>query len=226
MMINQSEQNNTIVCGPENAEKCIIWLHGLGASGSDLAEGVWPAFPLAMRQGWRAIFPNAPQQRVTINNGAVMPAWFDLYSISDRSKEDEVGLANSAQMLKEIITTQIELGIEPSKIVVAGFSQGGAIALYSLLQLDIKLGAVISLSAYVPMAGLNNLSSNPNNLSTAIMLMHGEYDDIVPYNALADAEARLKGLGYKPQSKSYAMAHEMCPSQAHDLMSFLQAAIK
>jgi phospholipase/carboxylesterase len=225
-MINKTVQNNTIVCDTKNAERCIIWLHGLGASGDDLASGIWPAFPEAMRSEWRAIFPNAPQQPVTINNGIVMPAWFDLYSLTDRSKEDAAGLANASQILQGIIENQIKLGIRPDKIVVAGFSQGGAVALYSLLQQQIKLGAVISLSAYLPIASINNLDAVQSNKSTPVMLMHGKYDDVIAYHVLEDSSSRLQSLGYRPQTQSYAMAHEICPEQIHDITNFLQNSIK
>ena len=207
--------------GPLDADRCIIWLHGLGASGDDLADGIWPAFSMPR---WRAVFPNAPQRPVTLNNGIVMPAWYDLYSLTDRSKEDEAGLANASEILKGIITEQIDSGIEPSKIVVAGFSQGGAVALYSLLQQQITLGAVISLSAYLPHTSLNNLAAVQNQ-ATPVLLMHGEYDDVVAYSMLETGKNKLQELGYKPQIKSYPMAHEICQEQVGDITSFLASAI-
>lgn len=208
--------NSAIIKGPKDADRCIIWLHGLGASGDDLAS-LWAMFDMPK---WRAVFPNAPQQAVTINGGMVMPAWYDLYSLTDRSKEDEAGLANASEILKDIIDSQIASGIAPGNIVVAGFSQGGAVALYSLVQAQIALGAVISLSAYLPKAGLKNLGEVKNQ-KTPVLLMHGEYDDVVAYSALATGREKLSDLGYKPETKSYAMAHEICEDQVYDIRRFL-----
>ncbi len=198
----------------------VIWLHGLGADGHDF-EPIVPELNLEGGPGIRFIFPHAPQQPVTINGNMVMRAWFDIKSLS-RSDEDEIGIRRSQALVEGLIKRENERGIPSSRIVLAGFSQGGAIALQCGLRYGESLAGLLCLSCYLPLATSLEMERTDANKSIPIFLAHGEYDPVLP---LAFGEETLKilnQLGYEPQWRAYPMPHSVCPQEIEHIGLWLK----
>ncbi|MEG3184301.1 alpha/beta hydrolase [Novilysobacter erysipheiresistens] len=205
----------------------VLWLHGLGADGNDFA----PIVPELVRRDWpalRFVFPHAPVRPVTINNGMSMRAWYDIVSLdagrmADRA--DEAGVNQSVAQVEALIAREGERGIAPDRVVLAGFSQGGAIALAAALRRSQPLAGLVALSSYLPLstavlAGLD--ASVPAAARTQPLFMaHGQFDPVVPFAAGQDAAARLRGLGFKLDWHDYPMAHQVCAEQIRDLGDWL-----
>lgn len=199
-------QHITLQTG-NNPTYSIIWLHGLGANGSDLVPIVDEiALPYAVRH----LFPHAPKRPVTINGGFLMPAWYDIRSERINEMQDEAGIRQSQQAVEVLIAQEIAAGIAPSHIFLAGFSQGGAIALHCGLRQGERLGGMIGLSTYLPLAQTLPAELNPAALATPIFMAHGRSDPVVPC-ALGKASAeRLVELGCALDWHEYAMPHTVC----------------
>lgn len=188
----------------------VIWLHGLGASGHDF-EPIVPELGLSQNVGVRFIFPHAPQIPVTINGGYVMPAWYDILEMSLERKVDVAQINRSADAINELIDEQISAGIESQNIIIAGFSQGGAVAYHTVLTNTRKLGGLLALSTYFATA--NDIHSVGMNQNIAVKIDHGEFDDIVPIVLGRQAKASLEALGLDPTLSTYPMAHQVCLAQ-------------
>jgi phospholipase/carboxylesterase len=205
-----------IETGPR-PEVAVIWLHGLGADGHDF-EPIVPELKLA--RPVRFIFPHAPVRPVTINNGMRMRAWYDIFQFGG-GPEDEAGIRASAALLGELISQQRNKGIAASRIVLAGFSQGGAIVLQTGLRYAERLGGILALSTYLPLAGKLEQEKSAQNQDLPIFMAHGTHDDIIP---LAKAEAS-KGLlvksGYQVDWRTYPMPHSVCPEEIGHISQFL-----
>ncbi len=205
-----------IETGPR-PEVAVIWLHGLGADGHDF-EPIVPELRLA--RPVRFIFPHAPVRPVTINNGMRMRAWYDIFQFGG-GPEDEAGIRASAALLGELISQQRNKGIAASRIVLAGFSQGGAIVLQTGLRYAERLGGILALSTYLPLAGKLEQEKSAQNQDLPIFMAHGTHDDIIP---LAKAEAS-KGLlvksGYQVDWRTYPMPHSVCPEEIGHISQFL-----
>lgn len=199
----------------------VIWLHGLGANGDDFA----PVAKALALTNVRFILPHAPMQAVSINNGYVMPAWYDLFGLTLGSLEDEAGIEQSAQYLNSLIEKEIALGVPASRIVIAGFSQGGALALHTALRYPQRLAGVLALSTYVPLKARLLQDAHETNAQTPIMMAHGDYDDII---SLATAEVSLqllKDAQYPISFHRYNMAHSVCLEEIDDIRAFLQQVL-
>jgi phospholipase/carboxylesterase len=208
----------------ETANACIIWLHGLGASADDFVPLV-PQLQLPLGAEIRFIFPQAPVQPVTLNGGYEMPSWYDIYGLDRDSKQDEPGIRNSEQMLMGLINEQIDLGVPSERIVLAGFSQGGAVVLHTALRFAQKLGGVMVLSSYLPIADFLAEEKNPANSQLPIFIAHGEKDTVVP---LLSAELTLQYLqaeNYEVDMHLYPMGHEVCLAEISDISQWLQTSL-
>jgi phospholipase/carboxylesterase len=213
------------VCEPELApDACVIWLHGLGADGSDFM-GVVDQLGLPNDHRVRFIFPNAPFINVTVNQGMKMRGWYDIYDLNLLRKEDEPGVINSQQFLEELINQEIEQGIASERIILAGFSQGGAIALYTGLRYSRSLGGIIVLSAYLPIADKFSNTQFPENHATPIFIAHGLFDPVVPLNAGKTSCQLLEKQNYKIDWKTYPMAHTVTIEEISAIGSFINRCL-
>ena len=208
----------------ESAEYCIIWMHGLGADGHDFAPIV-PELSLADSPGVRFIFPHAPQRPVTINGGYVMRAWDDIVGTDLTDQQDRAGIEDFSKLIQQLIDQQIAQGIAAEKIILAGFSQGGAMALHIGLRGDYKLAGIMALSTYLPLE--KELLLQPaSDTSPPIFMAHGQFDSVVPIQAGMHSEAVLSGLGYSVLWKEYPMEHSVCGQEVGDISNWLQSIIQ
>jgi phospholipase/carboxylesterase len=187
----------------------IIWMHGLGADGNDfapLADEI--TLPVAVRY----IFPHAPMMPVSINNGYVMRAWYDISDAAIRS-EDEDGVRASQQSVEVLLAREKSRGIGASRIVLAGFSQGGAIALHAGLRHGERLAGIMALSTYVPLADRLAKEANPANRGVPIFMAHGTADPMIPIARAKESRDLLLQLGYALEWSEYRMQHSVCPQE-------------
>lgn len=196
----------------EPATHSIIWLHGLGSSGSDFEE-VIPM--LGLNPSTRVLLPDAPERPITLNGGYLMPAWYDLYDLTfPRQKEDLAGIAQSALWIKELMHGENQRSIANENIMLVGFSQGGALALH--VGLRQRCAGIVALSTY-----LTDATNTPKaHDSHPIVFMHGTQDTVVPMSAGQSALHTLKTLGYQTAWHDYPMAHSLCMPQIQDLKRF------
>lgn len=206
------------------ADACVIWLHGLGADGHDFVN-VIPNLGLSKNHGIRFIFPHAPKQPVTINGGLVMPAWYDIAAIDLDSAQDEVGLKKSEMALRGLLHQQTEQGIYSDRIVLMGFSQGGALALHTALRLDKPLAGVGVLSSYLPLHQQVEEEQCVENDTISIFMAHGFMDPVVPYWIGQKSFAMLEKLGYEPTWHAYAMPHTVCLQELSDIGQWLRSVL-
>jgi len=206
------------------ATACVIWLHGLGDSGDGFAPIV-PVLDLPSNHSIRFIFPHAPEQPVTINQGYVMRSWYDIKSMDLHNRADMAGVLESERSVLALIQEQIDSGIDASNIVLAGFSQGGVLSLFTALRYPEKLAGILALSCYLPTADVLPENCHSANKATAILQHHGEQDGVVPFSAGKMAHQLLIDNGYKSQWQSYAMEHSILPEQIADISSWLQARL-
>lgn len=201
----------------------VIWLHGLGASGHDF-EPIVPNLSLATDAAVRFIFPHAPKIPVTINNGYVMPAWYDILEMILNRKVDVAQIMSSSAMIDELIDDEIAKGIDSQNIIIAGFSQGGAVAYHNVLTNSRKLGGLLALSTYFATA--DQIKSVAVNDDIAVKIDHGDFDDVVPAALGVQAAESLKKLGLNPIYTTYPMAHQVCLPQITSIGDWLNALIK
>lgn len=199
----------------------VIWLHGLGADGSDFVPIV-PELKLPSSLPLRFIFPHAPMRPVTINNGYVMRAWFDIYSLNNLQQIDHDGITESITTLNKLIDQEVKRGIPEDKIVLAGFSQGAAIALATGLLYQKSLAGILALSGYLPQPEKILTESNVANDSTPIFLAHGTEDLIVPFALGEHLYDVLLKNEYLVKWHSYAMAHAVCGEEIGDIAEWLR----
>lgn len=196
----------------------IIWLHGLGADGQDF---VPVADELELPVAVRYIFPHAPQRPVTINGGFVMRAWYDITRQDIGAKQDETGIRASQTLVEALIAQETTRGIAPSNIFLAGFSQGGAIALHTALRQTVPLGGVLALSTYLPLAETVAREAQAGTRCTPIFMAHGRDDTVVPYALGAASRDALLELGYVVAWHEYAMPHSVCEAELRDIEAWL-----
>ncbi|WP_455220975.1 alpha/beta hydrolase [Kaarinaea lacus] len=202
-------------------EYCVIWLHGLGADGHDFLPVV-PQLNLPEKPGIRFIFPHAPEQPVTINGGYVMRAWYDVISPDLTARQDKTGILRSAELICEIIEDQVQQGIHRNKIVLAGFSQGGAMALHIGLRETRPITGIMALSCYLPLANEMPVANAVDEDNLSIFMAHGDYDPIVPVQAGIMSREILAQLGYSIAWKEYPMEHSVCAEEIADISQWLQ----
>jgi len=204
----------TIVIEPQTtATACVIWLHGLGDSGAGFAPVV-PVLGLPVNHSIRFIFPHAPEQAVTINGGYVMRSWYDIKSMDLHDRADIQGVMSSEKAVQQLIHEQIAQGISADNIILAGFSQGGVMSLFTGLRFNQGLAGIIALSCYLP--GGEHLPEQlaDENRATPILQHHGEQDDVVPLFAGKMAHDALIAANYQSNWRTYPMAHSVLPDPA------------
>ena len=203
----------------------VIWLHGLGADGHDF-EPVVPALGLPEDLPVRFIFPNAPAQPVTINGGWVMPAWYDILEMNVERKIDVDGLMDSVQQVAALIQREQQRGIPADKIVLAGFSQGGAVVYQAALCYPEKLAGLLTLSTYVATADQIQARCSDVNRALPVMIHHGVQDDVVPLSLGTQARELLEQLGYKPQWHTWQVDHGLCLEEVQEIGKWLIRILK
>lgn len=205
---------------PAGARHSIIWLHGLGADGHDF-EGIVPELQLTQQPHIRFVFPNAPVQPVTINGGMKMRAWYDIFEINQRLEVDINGICRSASAIGQLIDRETAQGIPAHRIVLAGFSQGGTIALQAGLQYPQKLAGIIALSTYLPPVEQLAAHRLAFNRSTPILIAHGVFDPVIAIKYGKMTYHDLANAGYAPQWHEYEMAHTVCPEEIRHVSAFI-----
>jgi len=198
----------------------VIWLHGLGADGHDF-EPIVPELGLPATKPIRFIFPNAPQRPVTINNGMRMRAWYDILQMGGGT-EDEAGIRDAQGMLEELIARQASSGIPHDKIVLAGFSQGGAVVLQTALRQRTRLAGVMALSTYLPLATTLATERTAENRDLPVFMAHGKFDGMIGIDRAARSRDALLALGYAVEWHEYPMQHSVCPDEIADIAAFLR----
>jgi phospholipase/carboxylesterase len=207
--------------GP-NPTASVIWLHGLGADGGDFA-AIVPQLDLTGCAPIRFVFPHAPRIPVTMNGGYVMPAWYDILGTETQRVEDEAGVRHSALAIEALIQRELARGVHADKIVLAGFSQGCAMVLFTGLRYPQRLAGIMALSGYLPMADSTAAERSAANQQTPVFMAHGNADPMI---VMARAEASrdvLKGLGYAVQWHTYPMPHSVHPAEISDIGDFLRS---
>lgn len=205
------------------ATASVIWLHGLGADGHDFAPIV-PELRLPAELAVRFVFPHAASIPVTINGGAVMPAWYDIYEMSLNRKIDLAQIKSSAEEVRKLIEREKARGIDSSRIILAGFSQGGAVVYETALSHDEPLGGLMTLSTYFATA--DSIQLSVANQQIPIHIFHGTQDPVVSEVLGQQALASLTELGYKAEYKTYPMQHSVHPQEIADISHWLQQRLK
>lgn len=203
-----------------NPSAAVIWLHGLGADGNDFA-GLVPELDLSGCPAIRFIFPHAPSMPVTINGGYVMPAWYDIRGADLTSRQDEAGIRASERAITALMEREIARGIPAKNIVLAGFSQGCAMALHTGLRFPQALAGIMALSGYLPLAEHFATERAPANARTPIFMAHGNQDPVVDPARGAASRDLLARLGYPVEWHSYPMPHSVHPHEVADIAVFL-----
>lgn len=208
-----------IETGPQPGA-AVLWLHGLGADGHDF-EPIVPELRLPPALPLRFLFPHAPHRPVTINNGYVMRAWYDIRTAEFVQREDEAGIRESAGMVGALIEQERRRGIPPQRMVLAGFSQGGAIALHVGVRYPERLGGVMALSTYLPLAADFTAEAHASNQSVPIFMAHGTEDPIIPLERGRLSADLLKKSGSDLLWRTYEMGHSVCVEEIGDIAAWL-----
>jgi len=214
----------TVVSGPGAARASVIWMHGLGADGRDF-EPLVPQLRLPKRLPVRFVFPQAPVRPVTINGGYRMRSWYDIYGLAPNVPEDAAGIVESSRRIHRYVAREQEAGIDPARIVLAGFSQGGAIALHSALRFPARLGGVLALSTYLPLRERVVPEASAANRDLPILMCHGRFDPVLPLQFGEWSRDALLALGYPVEWIAYPMQHEVCLPQIADVAAWLLARL-
>lgn len=201
-------------------DAAVIWLHGLGADGHDF-EPIVPQIVGRGERAWRFVFPNAPARPVTINGGMRMRAWYDIKGLDRKAVEDLAGFADSDAKIRELIGREGERGIPTNRIVLAGFSQGGAVSLYTAPRLPQTLAGVMVLSAYLPAESTLLAERAAANEATPIFMAHGQGDPTLPISMGLQSRDFLKAQGYAVEWHEYPMGHAVCAAEVGDIREFL-----
>jgi phospholipase/carboxylesterase len=202
----------------------VIWLHGLGADGNDFA-GIVPELALPATLGVRFIFPHAPPRPVTINGGSVMRAWYDIATLDLSQAQDADGIQASAQAVRALIAREQTRGVPASRIVLGGFSQGGAIALHTGLRFPERLAGIMALSSYLPLAETLTAEAHSANAHVAVFIGHGRDDTVVPLPLAQRTRVTLTALGYAVNWQEYPMAHSVCLPELRAIGAWLSSCL-
>lgn len=206
----------------EKTEYTVIWLHGLGASGHDF-EPIVPELHLLQRPGVKFLFPHAPIRPITINGGAAMRGWYDINSLDFGSREQDVeGIKDSASLIKDLINNEISLGIPAKNILLAGFSQGGAIALYAGLTGEHILGGIMALSTYMPIQEEALPQITDAHRGIPIFMAHGDHDDVIAIEHAVQSKEILEAQKVNIEWRSYSMPHSVSTDEIADLSTWMK----
>ena len=201
------------------SDAAVIWLHGLGADGHDF-EPVVPELRLPARLSVRFVFPHAPVRPVTINMGTPMRAWYDILQLGG-GQEDEAGIRASQELLAGLIEREASRGVAPHRVVLAGFSQGGAIVLQAGLRSTQRLAGLLALSTYLPLAATLEAERSAANREVAIFMAHGAQDPMIPIERAQGSREALERLGYRVEWRQYPMPHSVCAEEISDIGGWL-----
>ena len=205
------------------AQASIIWMHGLGADGHDFAS-LPPQLGVSPNLAIRYVFPHAPIIPVTLNMGMRMRAWYDIVRLDARG-QDEAGIRRSAASIGDLIAREIDRGVPSSRIVLAGFSQGAAIGLFTGLRHAAPLGGILALSGYLPLHKSLPAEASEANHQVEILQAHGQHDDVVPCQLGRDSAALLRAAGYRVEWREYAMAHQVCLEEVQEIGRWLDRVL-
>jgi phospholipase/carboxylesterase len=208
----------------ESPGASVIWMHGLGADGHDFVDVV-PELGLPARPGVRFVFPHAPMRPVTINGGYVMRAWYDIRDDGGVRREDAAGVRASQKAIEALIAREKERGVPAAAIVLAGFSQGGAMALHTALRHPERLAGVMALSCSLPLAEALAAEAAPANRDVPIFMAHGTHDAMIPMARALRARETLAGLGYRLEWHEYPMPHSVCLEEIRDISAWLATVL-
>ncbi len=203
----------------------VIWLHGLGADGHDF-EPIVPMLGLPADPAIRFVFPHAPHRPVTINGGMVMRAWYDVSALDFVSEEDATGIEQSAESIVKLIGREAASGIPPERIVLAGFSQGGAIVLHAGLRHPQPLAGIVALSTYLPLAARLPYEAHSANRGTPIFMGHGSFDPLLPVTLGEHSRDYLTRFGYRVEWHAYPMEHAVHLDEIRDIGVWLSARFR
>lgn len=203
----------------ENPSGSVIWLHGLGADGHDF-EPVVPELRLPVSLPLRFVFPHAPVRPVTVNGGMAMRAWYDIVSLDAAGRADEKGIRESSTILDALIEREVDRGIPEQRIVIAGFSQGGAIVLHNALQTERRLAGLMALSTYIALPDAIDAQA-ARNTALPVFMAHGTMDPMVPFAGGKRSRDRLEAIGFTVEWHEYPMAHAVCPQEIADIRAWL-----
>ncbi len=206
------------------ADAAVVLMHGLGADGHDF-ESLVPELRLPVSPSIRWIFPHAPVRPVTINGGALMRAWYDIAGLDRSTPEDEAGIRESAEAVFALVRRERERGIAAGRIVVAGFSQGGAMALFAALRWPERLAGIVALSTYLPLAPGLEKETHPANAAVSVFMAHGTFDPIVPLALGEGSRDLLRSHGHGVEWHVYPMPHSVCGDEVRDLRDWLLRAL-
>lgn len=198
----------------------VIWLHGLGADGHDF-EPIVAELNFKNKDKTRFVFPHAPTMAVTVNNGMVMPAWYDIVAPRIDSEQDEKGIRFSATQINQLIEIEISKGIQSENIILAGFSQGGAIALHAGLRFTKPLAGIMALSTYLLLDTSVSTEADSSNKKTPIFYAHGSHDPVIPITLAETSKEFLIKLGYEIEWHNYPMEHSVLPQEIDDISNWL-----
>lgn len=208
-----------IETGP-SPDAAILWLHGLGADAHDF-EPIVPEIVRPRERSWRFVFPNAPIRPVTLNGGMQMRAWYDLKGLDRTAAEDLSGFWDTDARIRELLDREESRGIAPGRIVLGGFSQGGAVSLYSALRYPKRIAGVLALSCYLPLQGRLPAERSMENRATPIFMAHGRADPVLSISLGLDSCEVLRKLDYPVEWHEYPMAHAVCAAEIADIRTFL-----
>jgi phospholipase/carboxylesterase len=203
-----------------DAEAAVIWMHGLGADGHDF-EPIVPELGLRAWPAVRFVFPHAPLRPVTINQGQVMRAWYDIRALAGARREDEAGVRQSARQIEALIERERQRGIAPGRLVLAGFSQGGAMALHVGLRHPERLAGILALSCFLPLAGTLAAEAAAANRDVPIFWTHGTHDPLIPLALAEQGREQVAALGYRIEWRQYPMPHAVCAEEIADIARWL-----
>lgn len=223
--MNDSLLETVEVGATDNATHSVIWMHGLGADGNDFVPIV-PELHLPMDLAVRFVFPHAPTRPITLNNGMRMRAWFDLAGLDHNSPEDYEGMTDSQSAIEALIARERARGIAAGNIVLAGFSQGGAMALHTGLRHADALAGIMALSTWLPLRDSLASEASESNKATPLFMAHGSFDPMVPCNYGEYSRDFLKQAGYAVDWHAYPMQHQVCLEQIADIGRWLQQVLQ
>ncbi len=220
-----TEAADSVVLSPVSpATASVIWLHGLGADGRDFVPIV-PELKLPDAPGIRFVFPHAPVRPVTLNMGMRMRAWYDIKTLTAEGRADEAGMGESALRVGELVAAERTLGIASERIVIAGFSQGGALAMHAALRHPEPLGGLLVLSAYLPLQAALATGIAEANRKLPILMCHGQFDPVLPPALGVAACNWLRAAGYTVEWKEYPMQHQVCMPEIQDIGAWLRVRL-
>jgi phospholipase/carboxylesterase len=221
MMMTQQYEAPVELCQTENPTASVIWLHGLGADGDDFV----PVVEMLNLPNIRFILPHAPYQKISMNNGYEMRAWYDLFGLQSKHPQDAAGIEKTQVYIESLIAQENQRGIANAHIVIAGFSQGGAIALHLATRQKQALAGVLALSTYLPLQDRLASEKIEDSLNTPIFMAHGSFDEVITLERCQQSLSVLQENAYQIEWHEYPMAHSVHPQEIHDIRVFLQGVL-